>query len=290
MADHLIPAAAIDRYTAAPPATTVTAAKSLHENIRSVLGSGYETFLQGSYKNDTGVADINDVDIVALRKNTTSTIFTGTVARNSITWEAIFKEVQDKLEATREYRGKTEKGDKCITVNTNFHADVVPAVYISADGNDPISVYSFRERAERKNFPRDHYQRNVEKQTRTGDNYKATVRMFKRWTKNWFGGTKTASSFHVECLIHSVPNSCFVSDKAWAFFTVAHHIVENVTRATVVYSVAGDKDILTDAEWKPDNFEKWQTALKAARGKVAQAIQAKTEADARRYWREAFGE
>ncbi len=284
MATHLIPAASIDRYTAAPPATTVSAAKSLHEDIRAVLGSGYETFLQGSYKNDTGVADINDVDIVALRKNTTSTVFTGTVATNPITWEAIFKEVQDKLETTREYRGKTEKGDKCITVNTNFHADVVPAVYISANGNDPIAIYSFRERAERKNFPRDHYDRNVEKQARTGDNYKATVRIFKRWTKNWFAGTKIASSFH------SVPDNCFVPDKAWAFFTVAHHIVENVTRATVVYSVAGDKDILTDAEWKPDNFENWQTALKAGRGKVAQSLQTKTEADARRYWREAFGE
>jgi hypothetical protein len=55
----------------------VAAAKSVQETIRSVLGGDYETFLQGSYRNDTGVPDLNDVDVVALRKWTTSAVFGG---------------------------------------------------------------------------------------------------------------------------------------------------------------------------------------------------------------------
>lgn len=287
---HLIPTSAIDRYTAAPPATTVASAVSLHENIRSLLGSGYETFLQGSYKNDTGVADINDVDVVAVRKNTRSGTFSGVVFDTRIPWTTIFDDIQNTLEANSAYKGKTERGDKCITVNTNFHADVVPAVKIDIEGNDPIAVFSFREGTERQNFPRIHYANNVGKQARTGDNYKATVRMFKRWTKNWFSGTKIAPSFYVECLLYGVPDNCFLPDKAWTFFAVAQHIIEKITRYTVVNSVAADKDILTSAEWDPDNFEKWKVQLERSVGKVALALQAKTEADARKYWREAFGE
>lgn len=71
---HLISLQAATRYTAAPAPTTVTAVKSLHENIRALLGDDYETVLQGSYKNDTSIPDLNDVDIVAIRKK----IFSGT--------------------------------------------------------------------------------------------------------------------------------------------------------------------------------------------------------------------
>ena len=40
---------------------------AFQNNIRSLL-QGYETFLQGSYANDTAISDINDVDIVALER------------------------------------------------------------------------------------------------------------------------------------------------------------------------------------------------------------------------------
>ena len=289
--DHLIPATAIERYSAAPAPSTVTAVKSLHENIRSILGSEYNTFLQGSYKNDTGVADINDVDIVAVRLGTRSTHFNPGMRNDSpITWTQIFQEVRNALEGTYEYRGKTIPGDKCIKVNTTFKADVVPAVQISADGSDPISIFSFREGTERKNFPRIHYQNNVDKNARTGGLYKPTVRMFKQWVRNWFPEANVAPSFYVECLVHSVPDANFHTDLAWAFFSVAHYIEKEIKTSTVVYSVAGDKDILVVDEWDVTRFLQFQTKLSSVTGKVAQALRAANEADARIYWRGAFNE
>ncbi|MEO3828239.1 nucleotidyltransferase domain-containing protein [Actinomadura sp. B10D3] len=60
----------IDKYSAGPPDWKVTQAKNLHENIRKALdnsdGSKFDTFLQGSYRNNTAIKEINDVDIVAL--------------------------------------------------------------------------------------------------------------------------------------------------------------------------------------------------------------------------------
>jgi hypothetical protein len=290
MAIHLIPATAIDRYSAAPAPSTVDAVKSLHENIRSVLGAGYETFLQGSYRNDTGVADLNDVDIVAIRKNTTSSHFTGIPPSIPISWDTIFDEVQQKLEGSYHYRGKTERGDKCITVNTNFHADVVPAVQITTADADPIAVYSFRYASERKNYPRIHARNNTDKHQRTKDNYKPMVRVFKRWSKNWFAGTKTAPSFYVECLVHWVPTEEFVSDRALSFFMIGNHIVQTVTATTYVPSVAGDKDILTSTEWDWERFSRFQRQLTQSTLDVGQALQATNQDEARRLWRKAFNE
>jgi hypothetical protein len=287
---HLIPTAAVARYTAAPAATTVAAAKSLQESIRDVLGSDYETFLQGSYKNDTGIPDLNDVDIVALRKSTTSGVFSGVVPIYLISWEQIFREVQTALEASNHYRGKTELGDKCIKVNTNFKADVIPAVRIGDVATDPIAVYSFREGRERQNFPRNHYANNVSKQARTAGAYKATVRMFKRWARNWFPWTDTAPSFYVECLIHSMPDDNFSPDPAASFLLVGDHIANQLHRYSVIMSVAGDKDILTSAEWEPDKFEAFQAQLTLSVNLVARAFNATSSAHASHYWRQAFNE
>jgi hypothetical protein len=287
---HLIPDDAVSRYTAAPTPTTTDAAVSLHNNIRDTLGSEYETFLQGSYKNDTGVVDINDVDIVALRKQTTSTHFTGTIADYPITWESIFREVQNRLESSYHYRGKTERSDKCITVNTNFKADVVPAIYISSDGADPISIYSFRDLSERKNFPRVHYQNNINKHASTSKIYKSVVRMFKRWVKNWFPHTKIAPSFYIECLIYNIPDDNFAHDRAVSFFLIGNYILQKYTKYSVIMSVAGDKDILTSQEWKPEHFEIFQTQLTVSMLKVAQALNATSVMEARKLWQQAFNE
>ena len=59
----------IDHYAAGPSPTRTSQVKRLHENIRAALeiwgNKNFDTFLQGSYRNGTAIADINDVDIVA---------------------------------------------------------------------------------------------------------------------------------------------------------------------------------------------------------------------------------
>lgn len=290
MTRHFIPSTDTARYTEAPAATTVAAAKSLQESIRYVLGGGYETFLQGSYKNDTGIPDLNDVDVVALRKWTTSSVVTGQIAINPISWEQIFQEVQNALEASYHYAGKTECGDKCIRVNTVFKADVIPAVCIGTIEADPIAVYSFREGRERQNFPRDHFANNVTKQVRTGSAYKPVVRMFKRWASNWFSGTDSAPSFYIECLIHSVPDDKFVSDPAASFLLIGDYVRNQINRYSVIPSVAGDKDILLSSEWNPTLFEAFQAQLAISVQRVGLAFAATSNNEASHYWRQAFNE
>lgn len=290
MSSHLISGSLVDSYTAAPSTTKVGAVKSLHENIRAVLGSDYETFLQGSYKNDTSIPDLNDVDIVAVRKTYTSCVFTNTASKNPVSWETIFQQVQDRLEGSSQYHGKTKWGDKCIKVNTGFKADVVPAVAIGGYSDDPIAIYSFEEREERKNSPRDHYENGKKKQAATENRYKPTVRMFKQWARNWFEGTDIAPSFYVECLIHSLDNYVFDPDPVETFDLASYVILYKMTEDSYLSSVAGDKDILVASEWLPSNFQRFRNQLKESWLVLDKAQKATSISEANSLWRKVFND
>ncbi len=67
MASSVLDPAWIARYARPPSQTTIKNAISLHQNVRDLIGQcSYDTILQGSYKNDTALADMNDVDVLAI--------------------------------------------------------------------------------------------------------------------------------------------------------------------------------------------------------------------------------
>ncbi len=273
---HLIPDSEIIRYSRAPSASTISAVSKFQDDIRAGLGDEYETFLQGSYKNDTSIRDLNDVDIVAIKKSIGSGTFSKEAFATYISWNDIFSSAASKLGTLKKFAGKLTWGDKCIVVESELKADVVPAVRIATPDTDPIAIYSFREGKERLNYPRLHYQRGVEKNKTTGS-YKSVVRMFKRWaTGHW--PNVTCSFFFIECLIHSVPDNQFQSDLVYSFFAVARYIEVNVTPAVfpVILSVAGDKDILTPEEWKREQYTAFHAKLSECTGYLAHAITATT--------------
>lgn len=290
MAAHLIPDTEVKRYSRPPSPATVGAVSDFQNNIRDALGSDFETFLQGSYKNDTSVRDLNDVDVVALRKHTVSSVFSAEHYSNVISWDDIFGAVSRALENSARFNGKTSRGDKCIVVNSTWKADVVPAVRITAYDQDPIAIYSFKEAKERQNFPRLHYDNGVKKHQETNSVFKPVVRMFKRWAANHWPEEDVAPSFYVECLIYNVPSERFADDLAVSFFSVGYYIETTFSHLSVIRSVAEDKDILTANEWDPLKFERFQAQLVRSTELVASAFKAGTQASATQYWRAAFNE
>jgi hypothetical protein len=287
---HQIPEQAAKRYESAPPQSTVEAVKRLHTTIRDILGSSYETFLQGSYKNDTASNDL-DVDIVAIRKGTTSSVFTGISPINPISWGTIFGEVRSRLEISGYYRGKTRTNDKCITIATQFTADVVPAVQIADLNSDPIAIFSRREGKERRNFPRLHYANGVEKHARSGQLFKPTVRMFKTWARNHFPSDGlVAPSFYLESLVYNFDDTAFLRDPVERFVHIASAIVGLSYASQRIMTVAGDKDVLFESEWPKAQFERFQAELRSSVAEVQAGIGALTSSEAVRRWYRAFNE
>jgi hypothetical protein len=281
----------VSRYSASPSSAKVDQATSLRESVEEALGSDYKVFLQGSYRNNTGVADLNDVDIVALSKSVYSTVGRGPPAY-PVSWDEIFGRVERALNAHWRFQGRVSRGDKCVKVATELKLDVVPAIYRHDPETDPIEVYSFREASRRDNYPRVHWQNGVAKNNalHTDGAFKPTVRLFKRWARNVLSDPKVAPSFYIECAVHHVPDDRFNTYLPVSFVRVGLYLIQEVSRTTVVNSVAGDKDILVSPEWLPDRFEQFQGELAPSIIAAGEALSATTTTEANRLWRKAFGE
>ena len=275
----------IDAYAAGPSEAKTRRVKKLQEDVRSALaasaGSKFDTFLQGSYRNDTAIADINDVDIVALYDPWTS-------PATHADWTSLFNSVAGILRKAPSLVGDVRLGDKCVKFEGALKADIVPAISRTTySSTDPIFIYSRGDREERPNYPRTHYSHGVKKQSDTKDNYKATVRLFKRWARQY--EALVAPSYYIECAVHSVPKGEFNSYLPLSFSFVAVALLQ-YTSSTVIESVAGDKDILMSSEWNYADFKEFQRLLTGDVRRVMDAMSAPSTAAADAKWRLAFGE
>lgn len=274
----------IDRYAAGPSATKVKQVANLQNAIRAALGEDtFDTFLQGSYRNDTAVADINDVDIVARRKGTHSPL-------TADEWERLFTGIARTLRASSRVSGTISLGDKCVKLKgASLNADIVLAVAVEDFASDPIAIRSRGERRERKNYPRTHYKNGVAKHKATADAYKPTVRLFKRWARQYSAAKDFAPSFYIESAVHAVDSARFRTYLPLSFASVGVEIC-GWSRHKYIPTVAGDKDILVASEWHPDKFEVLQSKLNRDLDYVIRAIEATSVAEANRLWKLAFGE
>lgn len=290
---HKIPKHLIDSLIGSPSASKVNQVSRMQNYIQDLLSDSHHTFLQGSYKNDTAISDINDVDIVAMRLKTYSGSHSPHAGANPlIAWNTIFSEIEEKLRNQDLYDWTVERDDKCIKIRGSFNADVVPAVKIEHDHlEDPIAIFSFSEGKEKMNRPRTHYQNGVRKNQATGDNYKPTVRMFKNWVINHFPNDKqTISSFKMECLVHHQDNDLFSGDYAADFVLIGNKIVETVSMrnalATRIPSICGTEDI--SSNWSLAGRQNFISKLKESIGHAANAYMAPSQAVAEASWRKTF--
>lgn len=285
---HKVPAHKANRYTAGISDTKRTQVSNLQNHIQEILGDTHHTFLQGSYKNDTSISDINDVDVVAVRLSTFSSTHSSVPTSNTIMWDSIFSEIEHKLRNQKLYTWTVERKDKCIEVKTtNFKADVVPAVQVQRDHTeDPIVIYSFKNSAEKVNFPRTHWRNGVDKHALTNSNYKPTVRMFKNWKAAHFDGLDVVSSYQVESLVYGAPDNLFHNDPVTSFILVSNHIVKALAQRDVIpvkiHSVCGSEDIT--ANWDFGSRQLFKTTLGNAHSMALAAYNAGTIQDSERYW------
>lgn len=275
----------IDAYSAGPSQIKTRQVKKLQENVRSALAKSgdkkFDTFLQGSYRNGTAIADINDVDIVALYDPWSS-------PASHADWTTLFNHVADILRKSSLLEGDVRLGDKCVKFEGALKADIVPAISRSTySSTDPILIYSRGDREERPNYPRTHYSNGVKKQSDTGDSYKATVRLFKRWARQY--SSLVAPSYYIECAVHSVPKGEFNSYLPLSFTSVGVALLQ-YSSSTVIKSVAGDKDILLSSEWDFPDFKHFQKLLTGDVRRVLDGMRASSTVAADAAWRLAFGE
>lgn len=252
---------------------------SLPDDIR------FDTFLQGSYKNDTHTYGSSDVDIVVKLESSwladTSDLNSEEQTRYDLnTTEADyayrdFREDVFKTLKTR-FNSSTSKpvvwDGKAIEINDGplpMDVDVVPCrdfrIYYSypANGEPDIDhgmAFSPRYSTERiVNFPKMHYQNGTEQHT----NYKETVRIFKNardyFNENWVSpNIITAPSYFVECLIYNVPERIIKrSRRSDRFKEILDHLQDDGTDLTTFEQVSEMEPLFGagNTQWNVDSAE-----------------------------------
>ncbi|MDP9366170.1 MAG: nucleotidyltransferase [Chloroflexota bacterium] len=247
-----IPASQFDTWANLHQTQTAQHAHAaVRDGLSRVQGAAWmgqvDDFLQGSYRNSTSIYRDGDVDLVlqfngVCHYDSTALPFNDQIrVAAALPAPALYGFAQFRRDAvdglTRVFGGADvdASGNKAIRVaaepGVRLAADVVPCVqyrrYVSWDGNlsrgyvPGIAFWTKREGRLVANFPRQHIQNGWDKNARTADRYKKTVRVFKNaWNaavRRGLLGDGVAPSYFVECLLSNVPDASFNPSSELAF-------------------------------------------------------------------------
>lgn len=224
-------------WSKGPSATEKARAENAERQIRqAILNSeklqnrNISVFTQGSYRNRVNVRQDSDVDIGVLCFDTYFPEYPddnvkAKMAESFIpaTYEyATFKNDLEEALVTRFGRASVTRGSKAFDIKANSYrveSDVAAFFehrrYTSAthyhSGVEMIPDNYSPPRI--KNWPEQHYNNGVTKNTQTSRRYKRVARILKSLSNematNGIQSAKDAPSFLIECLVFNAPNHCF---------------------------------------------------------------------------------
>ncbi len=231
------------------------------------LASNTKVYVQGSYRNRVNVRQESDVDISVLYTgNTFYPDYPDGKTNNDFgnidgdyTYAA-FKNAIEPALVNRFGRASVTRSNKAFDVHANTYridADVVP-MFIHRryhdDGSYICGVQLFSDKGERiinwperlydaANWPDQHYENGVAKNTATSRGYKGVVRILKKLryelADKGIAAAKPVPGFLVECLVWNVPNS-----------KLMHSTWDENVQAALLHVWSNTRSIDTCEEWR----------------------------------------
>jgi hypothetical protein len=285
-----IPEAQLTTWTAQG---SITQSANTYQTIKGTLESqsspywpkaNFDSFLQGSYGNDTNVYADSDVDIV-MRTDSIyfhdigdlpqpqQTAFNSGFVAATYTYQQFRADVTNWLD--QKY-GPLTPGQKAIPIPPNGarrKADVVVAAqlrrytsYISASNNhyhEGICIIT-PNGLRIENFPKQHSANCTTKNLNTNGRFKPTVRMFKnirnRMVADGIITKAVAPSYFIEGALWNVPNNNFVSSNVDTFVNCWTWL--NQADATTLTTASGLHRLVLDGHsvcWPTANFAAFLT-------------------------------
>ncbi|MBI4611945.1 MAG: hypothetical protein HY726_23390 [Candidatus Rokubacteria bacterium] len=250
-----------------------------------------QCFLQGSYRQDTAIYTINDVDVVAL-----CCLWQPGHPGSGPGWsrDDIFRVVAAPLLADRRYRDKVRYGARsmCIKVELGIRIEILPVVY-RAGNNDPMSE-PFRlcrpeSRQWEDGYARLHQAHLSAKNAPASNNFIPMIKVLKHLRS--YSGLQ-AASFHLECLLFSVPHYVFSGGPAEYIPAVLWYIRD---RPAVVWYLAGvrtpcgERNIFTASEWALREWLSFHGAVCKWAAWAKLAAEARDRSAAITFWRVLLG-
>jgi hypothetical protein len=256
-----------------PPPTYEQIAASEHRNVTGLLESASGPasvlspgcFLQGSYRQETAIHTINDVDIVAL----CDLYYPGSAGAGGRSYprDEIFDILAGALRQDHRYRGKIryDAGSLCIKIDLAIKVEILPAVKpegISDFNHEPFKMFRPERGTWADGYARLH-QAHLSEKNRASPNFKPMIKTVKHLRDQWGIDVSEAVSFHIECLLYRVADQEF----AGAFADAVENVLVTLARFTPsraflagltgFTSPCGDKVVFSESEWSNAAYKKF---------------------------------
>ena len=253
-------------------------------------------FLQGSHTQQTAIYTINDVDIVALCALWQPG--SGTAVRSGRRWDrdAIFDTIAGALLKEKRYKDRVRYGanSMCIKVEGDVKVEILPVVYKQGNSDfekEPFRLYRPENNHWEDGFAREHRRHLSQKNAKekTSGNFIPAIKILKH-IRSRYG--INAASFHLECLLYSLPDSTFTGGAADYVARVIHRIAETSPSDWYkrrVLTPCGDRDIFTKAEWDSASWVAFHTLLTKIDRVTQGAITIPSESRAIECWQTVLG-
>src|SRR6266566_2009874 len=220
-------------------------------------------FLQGSYRRQTAIYSINDIDIVALCHLYPS--FGLTVWTKEQRWrrDELFETIAAPLRADPCYGDKVSygSGSMCIKMDLGIKVEILPVIYgswFSDVNSEPFLLYRPEAGRWEDGYARRHQQRISEKnaQARTDGNFIPAIKVLKH-IRSHHG--LDVISFHLECLLYSLPDYLFRGSAPTYIVALLHAIASESAETWYkwkgVRTPCRERRLFSTTEWP---WESWK--------------------------------
>lgn len=271
-----------------PQPTSVTTAKTSHEEVRSFLQSDEEvskadpdSFLAGSYARHTAIKDIKDVDVILLLD-----LDNGTTSPDVVV--AWVQAALQKYYKVVQPQGRSVK----VTTDSVFELDVVPAVPLSRrDG--PVWIPDRDAAQWVSSHPKGQIAFGSERNRVTDGYYKHLVKIIKHWRDRQSAALSRPNSYIVESLVASI-----ITAKPSSYAHGVLRILKMIDSSYGSHVAAGLVPTIPDPgypsvnvtkRWKFAEFEAFMRSVGQARQIAEAALEATDEGESAALWRRLFG-
>jgi hypothetical protein len=251
-------------------------------------------FLQGSYRQQTAIYTINDVDLVVLCELWQPGSLGG--GGQSYGRDEIFDIIAAPLLDDGRYRAKVRygSGSMCIKIDLGIKVEILPVVYKSGNSDpqtEPFRLYRPETGQWEDGFARYHqgFLSLKNAPERTGGNFIPMIKVLKHLRSHL---SLDAVSFHIECLLYSLPDILFWGSPANYIPAVLSYIAD--TPAITWYvkgclTPCGERNIFSSSEWALSQWQRFHHYVELWAKGARLANQAITETAAIEIWQLVLG-
>jgi hypothetical protein len=243
-------------------------------------------FLQGSYRQQTAIYTLHDIDIVALCE----LWHPGSSAPGAgPSWDRhqIFDTIAAPLVKSPRFTGKVHysQTSMCIKIDAAMRVEILPVVYKSGNNDaskEPFRLFRPETQRWEDGFARYHQQwlswkNNADK---TSGNFIPAIKVLKHMRAHH---NVSAVSFHIECLLFALPDAMFLGGPADYIARVLNAIASTTAEAwyaTIIRTPCKDRDIFSGSEWRLDDWRSFHKSVSewAAYANLAVGSQEKSTA------------